>query len=290
MTNGEKIKEIFPQAEITPEYVDMMLIGYNVGIDEESYFSDEWWNAEYIEPSNSEVPKNSPTETLISLDVYNEVARERNIAIQQLHELGYDFGQKIEPTTKNCESCEYYGSHHEMCNYCYKCSLWTEKEPTTKNDVPKNNVEKIEPVIRDNGVKDELNQVKDELEPTNKNDLSSELAKNSKKLEKNFGESDCISREQAQTEIEMNASRYTIAKERGGMGQVEWSDQLIKVSDAVDIIRHLPPVTPIRPKGHWITRPHVYGVAFCSECGFELKINNTNYCPNCSADMREVEE
>lgn len=43
-------------------------------------------------------------------------------------------------------------------------------------------------------------------------------------------------------------------------------------------------------KGHWITRPHIYGVAFCSECGFELKINNTNYCPNCRADMREVEE
>lgn len=61
---------------------------------------------------------------------------------------------------------------------------------------------------------------------------------------------DCISRAQAQTEIEMNASRYTIAKERGGMGQVEWSDQLIKVSDAVDIIRHLPPVTPQEPR--WI--------------------------------------
>ena len=55
---------------------------------------------------------------------------------------------------------------------------------------------------------------------------------------------------QAQTEIEMNALRYTIAKERGGMGQVEWSDQLIKVSDAVDIIRNLPPVTPQEPR--WI--------------------------------------
>lgn len=41
-----------------------------------------------------------------------------------------------------------------------------------------------------------------------------------------------------------------------------------------------------KPKtGHWITRPHIYGVAFCSECGFELKINNTNYCPNCGRKM-----
>lgn len=70
-----------------------------------------------------------------------------------------------------------------------------------------------------------------EQEPTTKNDLGV----------------DAISRVQAQTEIEMNASRYTIAKERGGMGQVEWSDQLIKVSDAVDIIRHLPSVTPQEP-------------------------------------------
>lgn len=40
-----------------------------------------------------------------------------------------------EPNTKNCESCEYYGSHHKVCNYCYKCSLWTEQESTTKNDL-----------------------------------------------------------------------------------------------------------------------------------------------------------
>ena len=30
-----------------------------------------------------------------------------------------------DPTTKSCELCEYYNSHHEVCNYCYKCSLWT---------------------------------------------------------------------------------------------------------------------------------------------------------------------
>lgn len=42
---------------------------------------------------------------------------------------------ELEPITKNCESCRYYGSHHEVCNYCYKCSLWTEQEPTTKNDL-----------------------------------------------------------------------------------------------------------------------------------------------------------
>ena len=50
----------------------------------------------------------------------------------------------------------------------------------------------------------------------------------------------------------------------------------------------VPPVTHTRKKGKWITKPHIYGVTFCSECGFELKINNTNFCPNCGAEM-EVE-
>lgn len=37
-------------------------------------------------------------------------------------------------------------------------------------------------------------------------------------------------------EIEELTSRYSISKERGGMGQVEWSDRLIKESDVLQII------------------------------------------------------
>lgn len=40
-------------------------------------------------------------------------------------------------------------------------------------------------------------------------------------------------------------------------------------------------------KGHWITKPHIYGVAFCSECNFELRIDDTKYCPNCGAEMEK---
>ena len=47
------------------------------------------------ELSSSEIPENSTTETLISLEVYKQVAWERDIAIEQLKELGYDFGEKI---------------------------------------------------------------------------------------------------------------------------------------------------------------------------------------------------
>ena len=110
---------------------------------------------------------------------------------------------------------------------------------------------------------------------------------------------DCISRAQTQTEIEMNASRYTIAKERGGMGQVEWSDQLIKVSDAVDIIRHLSSVTPQERTGHWVgidEEPHEDYE--CDKCGYIISTYTANiephteykYCPSCGARMIEPKE
>lgn len=129
-------------------------------------------------------------------------------------------------------------------------------------------------------------------------DLLEELSgsENLNKSEIPTGSDDCISRAEAQTEIEMNASRYTIAKERCGMGQVEWSDQLIKVSDAVDIIRKLPSVTPIRPKGHWVMTHDYLTTAYgyidyvkCSCCG-EDSLEEQNYCPNCGAKMEEVRE
>lgn len=60
---------------------------------------------------------------------------------------------------------------------------------------------------------------------------------------------DCIDRAEAMTEIQMNARKYTIAKEFNGMGEVEWSDYLISIKDALDILIKLPPATPTRKKG-----------------------------------------
>lgn len=45
-----------------------------------------------------------------------------------------------------------------------------------------------------------------------------------------------------------------------------------------------------KPTGKWETRPHIYGVTFCSKCGYELRINNTNYCPNCGTKMEQQGE
>lgn len=38
--------------------------------------------------------------------------------------------------------------------------------------------------------------------------------------------------------------------------------------------------------GQWVLKPNIYGVAYCSECWYELHTNNTNYCPNCGAKMK----
>ena len=53
---------------------------------------------------------------------------------------------------------------------------------------------------------------------------------------------------------------------------------------AIDLIEALPSAD--RPKGEWEHEDGVYGIAFCSNCEFELRMNDTNFCPNCGADMR----
>ena len=50
-------------------------------------------------------------------------------------------------------------------------------------------------------------------------------------------------------------------------------------------VEHMPPVQPIRPRGHWIECEDEVKV-YCSECK-EKSDYPTNYCQNCGADMRE---
>ena len=108
--------------------------------------------------------------------------------------------------------------------------------------------------------------------------LSSELEKNSKKLEKNFGELDCISREKA----------------------IAWAEYYIAVYDAetanksiMIMLKGLLPITPIRPKGHWIDHSDD-GYVECPKCGSATScddnIDDLHFCFSCGADMREVEE
>jgi hypothetical protein len=55
---------------------------------------------------------------------------------------------------------------------------------------------------------------------------------------------DLIGRAEAQTAIQFAAKRYTVAHEAHGEGQVVWSDNLINVTDAMNVLRDLPSAQP----------------------------------------------
>lgn len=51
--------------------------------------------------------------------------------------------------------------------------------------------------------------------------------------------SDLIDRAEAQTELQFVARRYTVAHEAHGEGKVVWSDNLISVTDAMNVLREI---------------------------------------------------
>lgn len=64
-------------------------------------------------------------------------------------------------------------------------------------------------------------------------------------------------------------------------------------SRAVERVIELEPAADVAPvrRGHWIKCGYACGEAEfeCSLCGeIEWRTNETDYCPNCGADMREV--
>ena len=89
-----------------------------------------------------------------------------------------------------------------------------------------------------------------------------------------------IDRAEAMTEIMMFAGNVKSDEE----------DIYIKVSDAVQLLRELPPVTPQPKTGHWEMcedSDGIYGV--CSECDQDADFSHYGkaycYCPNCGAKM-----
>lgn len=107
------------------------------------------------------------------------------------------------------------------------------------------------------------------------------LTEDSEERKQQKSKLDLIRREDAQTELMMNATRYTLAHESGGMGHVVWDDELIKITDALDILRALPSAD--RPKGEWIKATE--STWKCSLCKGIMFVES-NYCPFCGADMR----
>lgn len=56
-------------------------------------------------------------------------------------------------------------------------------------------------------------------------------------------------------------------------------------NDAIDAIIECEPSIDAVKHGRWLQKPNIFGVAYCSECDYELHTDDTNYCPACGAKM-----
>ena len=64
----------------------------------------------------------------------------------------------------------------------------------------------------------------------------------------------------------------------------EWVDRIETV------VKKLPPVNPQPKAGHWTHDGSHWRYRFiCSECGYKLFDEQTNYCPNCGVKMEREE-
>lgn len=120
MTNGEKLKETFPNLRITifESYVQVMGENYEFN----NAYPLEWWNAEYKEPSSSDFPTKS--ENPISSTTKNDSAH--NLC-DSCTNIGCEFQSGIVRT-----KCAFYMPPQlEPDN----CGNYVVQAPTTKNDL-----------------------------------------------------------------------------------------------------------------------------------------------------------
>lgn len=75
--------------------------------------------------------------------------------------------------------------------------------------------------------------------------------------------------------------------ERGRL--VRWHEGLepyVHLRDVLTAIVNLPPAQPERPNGKWVDDGDPLTL-ICDQCGYRVaRYNNTNFCPNCGADMK----
>ena len=67
------------------------------------------------------------------------------------------------------------------------------------------------------------------------------------------------------------------------------NEELYSNIDIEKALNALPSASDSRQRGEWVLKENVFGVAYCSNCDYELHTNNTPFCPNCGAYMRKEE-
>ena len=115
--------------------------------------------------------------------------------------------------------------------------------------------------------------------------LSSETRKNSKKLEKDFGELDCISRAEAIKCLECD---FDIT------GKENMKTVVNYINSAHDKIVNLPRVKQEPKTGKWIST-ETKGVRYAFWCRYKCSLcgglsDHTNFCPNCGAKMESEDK
>lgn len=108
-------------------------------------------------------------------------------------------------------------------------------------------------------------------------------------------DSDTISRAKAIDALETVGYDFSESE----LSEVELEEVCGAVSDVrqdmIDRIKQLPPAQPQRIKGRWLYSSYDDESGFdeswtCDQCGYMTNIEETNFCPDCGADMREVTE
>lgn len=108
---------------------------------------------------------------------------------------------------------------------------------------------------------------------------------------------DCISRESLRQKLQENYDFFVNAY--GGFGNLPQSDKprVDEIDNCIAMVVDEPSVTPQRPKGKWMVYAKVEFGDFkgtekykCSECGHEVGVFLSRYCPNCGAEMGGADE
>lgn len=68
-------------------------------------------------------------------------------------------------------------------------------------------------------------------------------------------------------------------------GQDGWNVPITKVADFMSGFEMAK--EKFRKRGCWIHTEGATGVVYCSECKYRLKMDETNFCPDCGANMRD---
>lgn len=97
---------------------------------------------------------------------------------------------------------------------------------------------------------------------------------------------DCISRQKAINAIdELYLDGDSCVSFRANLD----GDALIGKYQAITALDDLPPVTAQQKMGRW-EHDQFTNQPTCSKCGYKVFGEKTNYCPNCGANMQEVEQ